>query len=84
MATMLTKSQSARVRMLREMERSLNTGDWMCEGADDNMLVFFSNEREKMFYADYYGNVENSPLEVSGDLAKLVELEGKIAQICYA
>ena len=83
MATILTKEQSDEVKNIRQLERKLNIDGWMCEGADDNLLVFFNNEKDELFYADYFGNIKSRSCDVPLDVKKYAELEGKIARICY-
>ena len=83
MAGMLNHQQTEEVKRIRRLIRRLDIDGWMCEGADDERLVFFNNEEDKIFYADYFGNITSTSYEVPADVRKYAELEGKIAQICY-
>lgn len=83
MASMLTKEQTDKVKRIKQLERNLNIDGWMCEGADDDLLIFFNNEKDELFYADYFGNIKIRSCDVPPDVKKYAELEGEIMRICY-
>ncbi len=83
---LLTREQTEEIKEIRRLEAllgiTIGLNGWMCEGADDDQLVFFNNVEGKMFYADYFGNIVYASCEVPIGVKKYAELEGKIAQIC--
>lgn len=85
----LNNEQVAKIKSLNhkqiELDSSFGTSNgWMCEGADDEEIVFFNNDLGLMFYADYYGNIKgNVDFEISDALKEIVKLEGQKCQIAY-
>lgn len=82
MARMLSKSASDRIKTLRSQ---MPDTDWMCEGSDDNELVFFNNTEEKCFYVDYCkGKITNPDnVIITPVLRKIIGIETEIARTCY-
>ena len=80
----LNAKQVYEIKKIRAQIKQLDIEGWMCEGADDERIVFFNNEKDEMFYSDYFGNITSASCELTPDLGKYAELEGKIMQICYS
>ena len=87
MANIISKEQELKIKAIRKDIEALQLNGWMCEGYDDDCLIFFNNEENVSFVADYDGNIvsASSALEdnVPEVLKEYAKLEGQIAKICY-
>ena len=82
MSKIISQAEANKIRNLRSQ---VPKTDWLCEGADDNQLVFFNNAEDKLFYTDYYGNVVANPdnVIITSVLKKFIDIKTEIARICY-
>lgn len=90
MGNILNEEQVAQIRAINAKQKELDKtyGDfnsWMCESADDDLIVFFHNDLDLSFYADFYGNIFGyyGDFEISNELREIVRLEGQKCQIAY-
>lgn len=81
MGKILSDSQCAQIKTIRAKIRKLDTEGWLCEGGDENRLVFFNNETDQYFDSDYYGNILTSNFTVTLALKERAKLEGQIMMI---
>ena len=87
MGKILSEEECSRIKKIREEEKKLKIGDWLCEGTDDRCNVFFSNELDASFNADWNGNIVSTcgiaRDSIYKDVKEFAKLEGQISRICY-
>ena len=93
MGMILSKEQTEQIKEIRKQIAGLDIDGWMCEGteyedANGNIRcgnIFFNNDLDVSFVADYDGNVipgGYAGFMNNSDLLKYAVLEGKIRKIC--
>ena len=81
-ARILSIEQCQRISMVRQKIHELKLKNRCCEGKDGDRLVFFNNDEDCLFIADYYGNiVSRCNTRITPELEQLAFLEGKISRI---
>ncbi len=93
MGGILNERQTQQIKAIRRQIQELDIDGWMCEGTeyednDGNIKcghIFFNNDLDESFIADYDGNVlpgGSAPyLAQRPDLLKYAALEGQIRKI---
>ena len=83
-AGMLNEFQVEQIKAIRRQIRNLGLDDWMIEGYDTGLDSLFNNELDVWLLIDYNGNIVKNPdgVEITPELKKLAELNGKIRKIC--
>lgn len=75
-----------KIKELRGKFKTFAKRGWMCEGSDVfgfEHNVFFNNDTDEMFYADYDGNILDSNVksESLDNIKLMAKIEGEIMKI---
>lgn len=90
MGTILAKEQSDYIKKIRADIRKLDIDGWMCESTEweaggryKPCHIFFNNDKDISFIADYNGNVLSDRTDggITEDLKEYARLEGEIRQV---
>ena len=90
MGTILSREQSNYIKKIRADIRKLDIEGWMCEGTEweaggsyKPCHIFFNNDKDISFIADYNGNILSDRTDggITEDLKEYARLEGEIRQV---
>lgn len=90
MGTILSREQSDYIKEIRADIRKLDIDGWMCEGTEweaggsyKPCHIFFNNDKDISFIADYNGNILSDRTDggITEDLREYARLEGEIRQV---
>lgn len=85
MAKILSKAETDQIKAIRAEMRKLDTDGWLSEGYEGYANIFFNNDKDLSFIADYNGHILSCEDDsfLTSDIMELARLTGQISKICY-
>lgn len=87
MAKILSEATCTQINTLRRKFNKFADMGWMCEGTDDadgNLYnLFFNNDTDECFKADYAGNIVDSDCHsiTDAEMAEMAKIQGRISRL---